>query len=360
MPISKSSRALVATATLALLAGCSGGAVNSPNPSVGGQSAFHGVQSVNHNGFRADTLMVQPNIAKMITGGTPHWAVLPAKGDFKGIAWVSDSGTNEVYQVTPAGKITSMGSGWSEPQGLNTDSKGNVYVADTANSRVVVLNGKTGKAVTILTDAGQYPVGVAINDKGVIAVSNIISTSDGDGSVSIYSSLKATSPTGSCTGLLSRDYFIGMDNESNIYLDGDDASTGAIDVGTCTTAGGTISNTGIVTSSYIFPGGVNVYSKIATDDKKAKETLGVGDQSAFEVHLYALPKYTVGAVVDLGGGSDEVGYSIDEKQNVAGAADAGLAEANFWAWPKGGSAPASSITGFSEPIGITFVKTGVE
>jgi hypothetical protein len=359
MPISKSSRALVATATLALLAGCSGGAVNSPNPSVGSQSAFHSAQSVNHAGFRADTLLMQPNIGKLITGGTPHWAIVPAKGDFKGIAWVTDSGTNEVYQVTPAGKITSMGSGWSEPQGVGVDSKGNVYIADTANSRVVVMNGKTGKAVATLSDPGQYPVGATVSDKGVIAVSNIISTSGGAGSISLYSSLKATSPTGSCTGLLSRDYFIGSDNEGNVYIDGDNASTGAIDVGVCTDQGGTIAETGIVTSSWTFPGGVNVYSKIKKDDK-SKETLGVGDQSAYVVRQFALPSYKAGTTVSLGGGSDEVQYSIDEKQTVAGAADAGLAQAEFWAWPKGGSAPASTITGFSEPIGIGFVKSGVE
>jgi hypothetical protein len=364
MPISKSSRALVATATIALLAGCSGGSMTSPLSSVGSQSISHqstvGAQSVNHPGFRADTLIVKPDVAQLITGGTPHVIKWDKGASFKGTALVTDSGTNEVYLVSSKGKLKSVqpkGSGWSEPQGVGVDAKGNFYVADTANSRIVVLSAK-GKTLAEISDPGQYPVGVAINAKGQIGVSNIISTSDGAGSITFYSSYKAKSATGTATGFLARDYFIGADAEGNFYIDGETDSS-SYGVGTVAYGGSTISNTGI-TPEFLFPGGVNVYT--GKDDKKGKgsETLGVGDQSGYQVFNYALPGYAAGPTVSLGGGSDEVQWSLDSAQSVAGAADAGLAQAEFWAWPAGGSSPSGTIGGFSEPIGIGFSPTGVE
>jgi hypothetical protein len=360
MPISESFRAVAAAAILMLLAGCSAGTINAP-PATN-------AQLVAHSGFRADVLLSNPNVAKLVTAGSPHWIKRPAKPLFKGDVWTTDASDSTLIEVNPAGKIIKTiktVNGFSEPQGVAADAKGNIYVTDSANARVVVVNGRTGKVVAILSDPGQYPASVAVNNEGVIGVSNIISASGSAGSISFYSSLKATSPTSSSTGLLSRDYFIGCDAEGNFYIDGIDAQTGAIDVGVTTDSSGTIINTGIETSSWGFPGGVNVYvASRKSGEKSSSEVLGVGDQTDDVVYQFSLPNYKAGKTVYLAAGGsnvDEVGYSLDVNDKVAGAPISDDGSLDFWKWPEGGSSPIGTIGGVgSELIGIVFARPGVE
>ena len=356
--MSTPSRSLIATAAIALLAGCSGGSAGAPigavqSQSIGRQNA-QSTQPAQHAGFRADVLAVRPGVTGLLAHGTPHF--VPAAAAFTGTAWVTDAGKNALYKVTAKGKITAIGSGWSEPQGVAIDAKGNVYVADTANARVVVLT-KAGKPLTILNDPGEFPVGVSVSTTGVIGVTNIISQSGGAGSVSFYSSLAETSPTSTASGLFYQDYFGGFDAQGNFYVDGEDPS-GGIHVGVVAPGGTTVTDTGIDTSAYLFPGGVQVVQ--SGKGKKAVQTLTVGDQEALAVYTYALPSYTPGATVALGGSGDPVSYSFQKNLKQFGVADAENASVEFYAWPAGGSAPAATITGFEEPVGIGIVATGDE
>jgi hypothetical protein len=355
MPISTSSRALVATATIALLAGCSGGSVTSPISSVGSQSINHQAgqhtQSLTHAQILAKTLLVKPGVSALLSHGTPQ---VSPNADFAGTVYLSDSGTNEVYKITAKGKVTPVGSGWSEPQGIGVDSKGNVYIADTANSRVVELS-KAGKPVAILSDPGQYPAGVTIAKDGTVGVTNIISTSGGEGSVSFYTA-GSTSPECTSSGVLSEDYFIGVDSSDNFYFDGFDASTGAITLATAKPCG-SVSATG-ASASLAFPGGVNVYE--SGKGKKAVQTVGWGDQSAYVVYQFELPSYSPEATIPLGGGSDEVQYAVAKDKKYIGSGDAGNADLEIWPFPSGGSSPSATVTGFSLPIGVGFVPTGDE
>jgi hypothetical protein len=360
--LSYSSRALVATATVALLAGCSGGSGTSPLGAIsqtGSQSINHKqtTQSLSHSELLAKTLLVKPGVKALLQHGTPK--VVKNTRLFTGKAmFVSDAGSNEVYRIGAGGKVAVVGSGWSEPQGMGTDQSGNVYVADTANSRIVELS-PAGAPVAILSDPGQYPAGVAIAPDGTVGVTNIISTSGGEGSVSFYAA-GSTSPECTSSGVLSEDYFIGVDASVNFYFDGFNASTGEVTLAT-TTPCGTVSDTGLSGPSE-FPGGVAVTAaKVKVGKtKQVEETLNWGDQSALEVFTYALPSYSAGSTIALSGGSDEVEISIAKKETLIGSADAGLAQAEAWDYPAGGSSPVLTVTGFAEPIGISFTAAPLE
>jgi hypothetical protein len=354
MPVSASSRVFVATVSLALLAGCSGSTSVPPQSPVSAQSVARSGARTAASGYRADISLARPGIRGLLSTGTPHF-----KGDakdFTGTAWVTDEAANLLYKVSAAGKIKAIGTGWNQPQGVAIDKAGHVYVADTANSRVVVLT-KAGKADTILNDPGEFPVAVGVAADGTIGVVNLTSTSGGAGSISFYSSLSQTEPTSTASGLLYQDYSGGFDASDNFYVLGVDANDG-IHVGVVSAGGTTVADTGIDTSTYLFPGGLQVIE--SGKGAKTVQTLTVGDQGAPVVYTYALPGYAAGASVSLGGSGDVVGYSFQKNLKAVGAADAEFAEVNFYAWPAGGSSPTASVAGFEEPGGIGIVATGDE
>jgi len=350
-----SSRTLAAAATIALLAGCSGGSPNAtgstvPAQSITRQNALH-AQSLSTDELRAKTLLVKPGVRALVAHGRP---VVNTKVDFVGALFLSDSGTNEVYRMTKAGKMTAVGSGWSEPQGIGVDRKGDIYVADTANSRIVVLN-KAGKQVTVLNDPGQYPASVAIAPDGTVGVTNIISTSGGAGSVSFYSAGSAN-PECTISGLLAEDYFIAVDSKDNFYFDGFASSNGDIIVATAQPCGAAV-NTGIPTTDISFPPALNVIPN--GQGKKAAEVLWVAEEGGGggdDLYGYSLPGYTSAGTINLAGGSGP--WSVTKNLKYAAAISSAGSGVSIYSWPAGGE-PIEPGSGFSEAIGIGFSPTGV-
>ena len=347
MPMSTSTRALVATATVALLAGCSGAGSSLSTPSVSGQSISHTTGQLSKSDLLQKTLLVRPGISALNVKGQPM-----VRGFFKGALWVTDAGTNNVYKCS-AKKCKAVGSGWSEPQGLAIDSHGNVYVADTANSRIVELS-KSGAQVAILNDPGEYPAGVGVDTNGNVGVTNICnSASCGQGNIVFYTA-GSTNPTSTATGLLYRYYFGGYDSAGNFYNDGEDAS-GIVSIGVVASGGTTDNNTGITPPT--FPGGIEAYT--SGTKKSHSDTLVVDDQLSYTLTSYSLPSYTQTAVTSLGGACDPVTFGLQKKDAQAVTAEACYGEANIYAFPGGGSI-VGSVTGFSEPIGAGLDPTGTD
>ena len=321
-----------------------------PSQSMSGQSAQH-TQSLTRAQVLAKTLLVKPGVSALLAHAAP--AVNP-DAVFAGTAYLSDSGTNEVYKISAKGKIKPVGSGWSEPQGIGVDPvKGDVYVADTANSRIVELS-KTGKPVSVLNDPGQYPAGASVTPDGTVGVTNIISTSGGAGSVSVYAA-GATSPSCTTSGLFSEAYFLAADSQDNFYADGFDSSSGAIILAEISK---TCAITPLqITQSIEFPGGVQIID--SGKGKKALEELLWGDQSGLAIYAFNLASLAPLFTVSLGGGSDEVEFALTKNQKIVGSGDAGTAALEIWPWPAGGQ-PIDIVTGFSLPIGIGFTPSGDE
>jgi DNA-binding beta-propeller fold protein YncE len=93
------------------------------------------------------------------------------------------------------GQIT----GLTNPQGIGVDPhNGDVYVANTGGSDVPVFAKGSTTMIKDLSDAGQFPVDVAIDKNGTAYVANIFDTSFGNGSVSVYPP-NATSPSRTIT-----------------------------------------------------------------------------------------------------------------------------------------------------------------
>ena len=120
--------ALGASATLAMLAGCSGG--SSP-------AAF----SPGGPGGRTDNSVLAPTIARIAHAPvkTPSFMDPGAAG--KPLIFVSDAadGVIDIYpQSGKNQKMVGQITGLTQPQGITTDKKGDLYVANTNSSNVLV------------------------------------------------------------------------------------------------------------------------------------------------------------------------------------------------------------------------------
>ena len=120
---------------------------------------------------------------------------------------------------TVLGALPSPPEGWNEVQGSCVDKSGNAYFANT-NMSTIDEYSHGGKFIQALSDPGQFPASCAYDPStGNLAVANILSTSFGPGSVSIYSN-----------GVLQNTYFPSnmynvyylayADRSGTLYLDG--------------------------------------------------------------------------------------------------------------------------------------------
>jgi hypothetical protein len=282
--------ALSAALAASLLAACGGASFTAPSALDRDAASTQAVQRLQHpERVTVPGLAAQPRTA------------FPPRGtskSFKGSVWVSDAATNTLEKCTAQGCKSEGGVPLSEPQGLGADKKGNIYVTDTSNTRVVELN-EAGKLVATFSDPGEYPVDVAVATDGTVAVTNIITTSGGNGDVAFYAP-GATSPTSTATGLLSRVYFGGFDSRGDFYVDGADAKTGAYDVAVVAKGSTTIVNTPI--TGLGFPGGIQVGDP--------SDLLNVEDQTCPCIRRYKLPSYRDIGTIGLPTSSDPVTFAF--------------------------------------------------
>jgi hypothetical protein len=111
------------------------------------------------------------------------------------------------------------------PQGMNVDTTGNLWVANTGASNVVMLKKGSTTISKTLADSGQYPVDVCIDSNGNIYASNIITTGGGPGSVSEWVKGKGT-PKNLAIPNNAKVLFCALDNKHNLYVNYIDATTG--------------------------------------------------------------------------------------------------------------------------------------
>lgn len=113
------------------------------------------------------------------------------------------------------GQLPAPPDGWLEVQGACADNNGNAYFANTSLSTIEEYT-HAGKYVATLADAGQYPVACAYDGTtGDLAVANIIDTSGGPGSISLYHG-----------GVLQHTYY--PPNMSRAYSVGYEGATGIL------------------------------------------------------------------------------------------------------------------------------------
>jgi hypothetical protein len=107
------------------------------------------------------------------------------------------------------------------PRGLCTDTSGNLYVADAADSRIVEYAGDGSHPIRNLKDPGQKPVACAVDPKtGNLAVVNSETTSTSSGGVAIYLNAEGKPKFYTNPGLTIASS-CGYDDKSNLFVDGD-------------------------------------------------------------------------------------------------------------------------------------------
>jgi NHL repeat len=293
---------LSGTVALALLAGCSGGGAGVPAPS----SAFSQSSSV-----------LRPGVPELHSNH-PAAAFVSNEINAKGGASiiVSDASDNVVDIFNAALKQTAQLTGFSQPQGLALDRAGNLYVADTKNSRIQVYAAGFKGAPTTINDPGQSPASVTIDSKGNLAVTNILTTNSGAGSVSFFNkggTLLTTLSNANFTKVI----FDAFDAKGNLYIDGTNAS-GAFVAGEVVGGVSGKAITVLATGNSVgYPGGIAISStgKIAVDD-----------QENIEIFTYNAPvKGSLGmpiATTPLTGAGDPISFAFNRTNKDIWVADA--------------------------------------
>lgn len=273
------------------------------------------------------------------------------------LLFVSDSGTAEVYIYKLANlKLMGTITGFSEPQGECSDTKGHVWVTDTIGQKIYELTHR-GRLVNELSDKSGYPDACAWDKKtGNLAVMNIFNTGSVGGEVLIF---KKGSSTGTAYQNSQQYYynFGGYDKAGNLFFDGRDANgdfmlselpRGAASANTITLSGGTI----------YFPGMVQWDA--------SKSDLIVGDQSCGNSYVSCVYSVTVsksggtigtqtqlqnyggGQVCDLVQGAELNGTIAGSDFDFCGSA----ASASYaWPYPGGGAPNAYAKGTDSIPVG---------
>jgi hypothetical protein len=342
------------SAAVALLAGCSGGGSQLGSSGTAVVPNLHKTVSGNHRVDLSQTLVTPPNVKAQFHKVPRVQAVKPnccayAKTLFVTDAFGGPSYTGAVYMFdfkTGAllGSVPTPPEGFLEVQGACVDKGGNVYVANTALSTIDEYS-HSGAYVATLDDPNEYPVGCAYDrSTGNLAVSNIVDTSGGPGSISIYSGgvLQNTYYPPN----MSRVYFIGYEGGTGtLWLDGSDSS-GFFQYDSF--SGGTFTPVAITGGSIAFPGMVQWSAKT--------KSMNVGDQDTFSAPTFyqvsdagAITGATVTNCAQASDFCDIVQGTI-KGSGIIGP-DAILLQANKFPYPAGGASMLTYSAPFIEPLG---------
>jgi hypothetical protein len=326
------------TVAAAMLAACSGSqsGTNPAGSSMVPNTHMSGIQS---------TLAAVKSLSSFHHDTRKSWITPDKKKKKLDLLYVSDAGTGDVDEYNyPAGTTYGSLTGFEEPQGECSNGK-DMWIANTEESEIEEFAPGGTSPISTLSDSGEYPVGCSYDPTtGNLAVSNIISTEDGDGNLAIYKDAKGTPTTYTCSAL-DKYYFVGYDGSGDVYVDGE-ATLSDGGFALCgLKSGGTSLSTISLNQSIEFPGQVQWDGKY----------VAVGDQD--EAAIY---QFTISGTSGTKEGETSLEDSDDCVQVwIAGSTvicpDAGDADAKLYAYPAGGS-PTLTISGLSEPIGATVAK----
>jgi hypothetical protein len=248
MKISRSAAyALGVVAAAALVAGCSGGTQSSAlSPTSMTNAQRSGANPLHHNALGAFNTVKQPGQAH--PDHHKSWISPELRKKEPRILFVSDAGTEDVYMYTlPGMSLKGTLTGFSEPQGMCSDTKGDVFVDNTGTTQVLEIS-RTGSIVNTFSDTYGYPVGCAIDPAtGNLAVANIFGFS-GAGQVVIWAGANpSATPTTVSNPSQYFYYFDGYGPGSSLWVSGKSSAgtymvsgCGASSCSTITLSGGTI------------------------------------------------------------------------------------------------------------------------
>ncbi|HEX8816850.1 MAG TPA: hypothetical protein VF753_15235 [Terriglobales bacterium] len=218
------------------------------------------------------------------------------------------------------------------PQGLVTDAKNNLYVADTGNSNLLIYAKPYTKTPKTLDASGWYPVGISqFNNGEWVAAANIFATNGDAGSVLIYRYNKLVRTITNSSFF--EYYFCAFDSKGNLFVDGrDDNGNTILGVVLSATAGGSTLKVISTGNTIEFPGGIAV---------NASGQVAIDDQDASTVYTYnGLAHGSLGNPIKttpLSGVGDGVNFAFMGGGKTLWVADAVNLNLTQYNYPKGGS-----------------------
>jgi sugar lactone lactonase YvrE len=172
--------------------------------------------------------------------------------------FISDWNNHAIYIIDRQGTVTSS-LHVDGPEGVAVDARHNLYVVNAAGPNVLVYDPPYNGVAKTLSDAGNVPVGVAVDRNGNVAVTSVGSPSIGPGGIVFYSK-GATSPTNTiaANGTFAGDFYCAFDANGNLYLDSENGS-GPFEAGEVVGGITGTSVTPLTTANLVrFPGGMQV------------------------------------------------------------------------------------------------------
>jgi hypothetical protein len=265
----------------------------------------------------------------------------------KQLLYVSDSRNWDVavYDYNTGKQVGLLSTDLDYPQGMCVDQHGNIWIANSGAYNLLEFAHGGTTPIATLDDNSYEPVSCSVNPKnGDLAVGNILYFREGlAGNVTVFEGAHGAGTLYSVDAIYAY-YFVGYDNQGNLFFDGTDSKPGTngkfkyaeLPLGSSkakpiTLSGGSVS----------FPGNVQWDGREMT----------VGDQS--NAVIYQTSGGRITGSTPLTGSSDVVQFFIEGKTVVG--PDAGNASVEFFHYPAGGSAY-ETLTGLSEPVGAVISK----
>ena len=263
------------------------------------------------------------------------------------LLYVTNSGLSsvDVYAwpaLTRAGTL----SGFQIPYAECVDGAGNVYIVDYGARQVDEYRHGGSKAFKTYADEEGNPIACSVDKMtGNLAVSNLTAGASKPGNVLVFP--QGTGKPTKYTAPGFRFYwFVGYDDRSNLFVDGEAPSVVALAE---LPKGGATFEAIAMNQSIAFPGDVQWDGKY----------LAVGDQRADRIYQFAISGKTATekSSSSLGGASDVFQFWITggttrhpQGTEVVGASY-GSDKVELWKYPAGGS-PLARLAGFYGPNGV--------
>ncbi|MGB8907774.1 MAG: hypothetical protein WCC84_03390 [Candidatus Cybelea sp.] len=343
MRISRSAAyAIGVVAAASLVAGCSGATQSSALAPTSMTNAAHQGVSPLHTHGAIDAYITVKQPGKAHPDHQKSWVSPDVKKREPRILFVSDAGTEDVYMYSlPGMKLKGTLTGFSEPQGMCADQKGDVFVDNTGTTQVLEIS-RTGSIINTFTDSVGYPVGCAVDPAtGNLAVANIFGFY-GAGQVVIWPGANPSStPTTVSNPAQYFYFFAGYGPGSDLWVSGRNSygtymvsGCGASSCSTINLSGGTIYFPGAVQYDHV-RGEWVLFDQLCGDTEAACSYPVSGSGELGSATTYH--NYNGGNVCDLVQGTiagDLLKFAVGSDYEYCGAASNSSAR---WAYTAGGS-----------------------
>lgn len=278
----------------------------------------------------------------------PSWISREASSSNE-LLYISDEANFDVYIYSfPALKLVGKLTGFNQPEGECTDRKGDLWIANTGNERILEFAPGKKQPIQSFLDPTGYPGSCAIDaSSGDLAVTNTFGFS-GAGGILIYRHARGV-PVVYSNPHQYYYYFDGYDARGNLYVDGMTSGYGYA-LSELPNGKHSMTNVTVSGATLHLPGTVQFDGS----------TLVLGDQECNGGKSSCLYEASASGSNATITGSTALGGSCDVAQAVVQNGD--VAAGNYaycshsksstaiWAYPAGGKATAS-VTGVHIPLG---------